>query len=149
MRLFKDLNYGKKMMLICVLPLIIISICIGSMSYARARQSAVDAWESSMQEGINRVDMAMSDRAREIDGMMDVVSQLYMELDEDNMWYMCQEMMLSLPEIRSVNIVQGGKLRFSTRDDAVLQEELLKELEESKVERASGTVWSDMEESFF
>lgn len=149
MRAFRNLKCWKKLMLISVVPLVIISICIGSMSYRRARQSAVEACMSSMQDGINRIDITLSNRARQIDSMVMTIAELSADLDESVMQQMCRELMLTFREIRSINIVFGESMLFSTEEAAVEQEELLRKIEMISALQASGTVWSDEEPGLF
>ena len=60
MRFFNNIVFWKKLVIISLIPLLIISIVIGMLSYKRASLAAQDSSKNNINDAINRIGMTIT-----------------------------------------------------------------------------------------
>ena len=75
MRFFKDMKFWKKVTLICGIPLLLISMLIGAMSYTRAKDTARSSSKLSLYDAVNRMDISLTTRSRQIISSVEAIAE--------------------------------------------------------------------------
>lgn len=75
MRFLRNLKFWKRVTLVCMIPILIISTFIGVMSYTQAKKTASRNSESSIFDAVNRVDMSLTTRSQQINSAAEVIVQ--------------------------------------------------------------------------
>ena len=81
MRFFKDMKFWKKVTLICGIPLLLISMLIGAMSYTRAKDTARSSSKLSLYDAVNRMDISLTTRSRQIISSVEAIAEGLLSAD--------------------------------------------------------------------
>lgn len=160
MQLLKNMRFWKKLVLIGLIPLLIMSVLIGTLSYDRARQAAEDSGKSSLADAVNRIDISITIRARQLNNAVQTMagSLALQQLvaaggsetaSPEALIALCREIVSPFREVRSVSLVDGNSLLCSSEENVTLNHIKMSQLYE-QVQRYPGkVVWTDLSESLF
>lgn len=81
MRFFKDMKFWKKVTLICGIPLLLINMLIGAMSYTRAKDTARSSSKLSLYDAVNRMDISLTTRSRLIISSVEAIAEGLLSAD--------------------------------------------------------------------
>lgn len=149
MQFFKDMKFWKKVTLICGIPLLLISVLIGCMSYSRAKDTARSSSKLSLYDAVNRMDISLTTRTRQVISSVEAIaggllSADALELPDSQLRDICQGLVAPFQEVQAVTVIWEGQPVY--RSDASLP--LSGELVDSVIEQARAhpgkVVWSDI-----
>lgn len=125
MRFFKNIVFWKKLLLMALIPLMVISIVIGMLSYNRASLAAEESGKNNIVDAINRIDITMTLRTRQLDNTINAIAANQSpKMLADN----CIRMTEPFPEITGVSIFRGTECVFSTQGAVTLTDEQVQTL---------------------
>lgn len=111
--LFRSMKFRQKLLLVSIIPLLIISILIGTLSFNRAREAAQDSAKNNLSDAVNRVDISLTLRTRQIGKAMETLAEI-LALQPDSMETLCCSLLEPFQEVRSVTIFQGEEMLYTT-----------------------------------
>ena len=121
MRFFNNIVFWKKLVMISLIPLLVISIVIGLLSYNRASLAAQESGKNNITDAINRIDITITLRARQLHNTIDTIAnnlELASSIPDTQglaaLTNTCVNMTAPFPEIISMSIFQGEDCLFST-----------------------------------
>jgi len=160
MRFFKNMRFWKKLVLIGIIPLLIMGVLIGTLSYDRARQAAEASGKNSLADAVNRIDISLTIRTRQLDNAVQTMAgslalQQLVAADGAGIYSLeelielCQEIVAPFHEVTSVSILDEQGLLCSSEQDVTLNHVKVAELYEQVRRYPGKAVWSDLSESIF
>ncbi len=155
---FNNIVLWKKMLIISVTPLLIISIIIGALSYNRAKEAAEKSSKNSLSDAVNRIDISITLHTRQMNKAMQILvdsptfkdGSVLMDSDKmDSLEFFCMNLFEPFQEVRSVTIYDSEKVIYTTEakgtPNFIRMEELL-----AQARKFPGkTHWSELTNSIF
>lgn len=74
MKHFNNMIFWKKLVLISIIPLLIISLVIGVLSYNRASLAAQESSKNNLIDAVNRIDISLTVRTRLINNTVQTIA---------------------------------------------------------------------------
>ncbi len=74
MGLFKRISFQRKLLIMVAIPLAMLGIVIGTLSYQKAEGVVKQSQKRVLSDGVNRVDISINLKARQINSFMQVMS---------------------------------------------------------------------------
>ena len=159
MQFFKNIVFWKKLVLIGIIPLLIMSVLIGTLSYDRARQAAESSGKRSLADAVNRLDISMTVRTRQLDNAVQTMAgslalqQLAAEEAEPygtaELIRLCSEIVNPFQEVQSVSLVDETGLLASSEEAVTLNQAVVSELYSQVLRYPGKAVWTDLSQSIF
>lgn len=150
MRFFNNMVFWKKLVMISLIPLLIISIVIGMLSYNRASLAAQDSSKNNIIDAINRIDITITLRTRQLDNMVEIIagSLELSDIMEDNrgieaLSEFCISMTEPFQEITSLSVLLGDECIYSTLGERTPDPELVEKLYIPARQHPEKAIWSD------
>ena len=114
MRFFKDMKFWKKVTLICGIPLLLISMLIGAMSYTRAKDTARSSSKLSLYDAVNRMDISLTTRSRQIISSVEAIAEGLLsadalELPASHLRDICLGLVAPFQEVQAVTVIWEGQ----------------------------------------
>lgn len=150
MRFFNNMVFWKKLVMISLIPLLIISIVIGVLSYNRASLAAQDSSKNNINDAINRIDMTITLRTRQLDNTVEIIASS-LELSDitaddrkiEELSEFCTKMTEPFQEITSLSVLLGGECIYSTLGERTPDPELVEKLYIPAARHPEKAIWSD------
>lgn len=154
MHIFKNLQFWKKLVIICLIPLLLISIAIGALSYSRARNTAQASGRNSLSDAVNRVDISITVRARQLDSAVEVIAnssylQEITSLSQQQIQNLCQSLVEPFQEVQSVSVLWGDTLICSTDENMKPDPAMVAALYAQVASYPNKVVWSNVTHGSF
>lgn len=147
MGLLKRISFQKKLLIMVAVPLAVLGIVIGALSYQKAGGVVKQSQKRVLSDGVNRVDISINLKARQINSFMQVMSSSIQirqlvdwyaahpradlqDFDTAELQLFCANTWDSFSEINDVNILLGQRIAYTNADlagnspDAALLETL-------------------------
>lgn len=134
MKGFKNMAFWKKLVFVAIIPLLIISVLIGFLSYHRSRLSAEEAGKNNISDAVNRIDHSVTLRARQIDQMLRMMALFYdcpERISSDGFNRMLDQyggLVKPFQEIVSISLIDGENLIASSDPGLNLDREVVQSL---------------------
>ena len=114
MRFFKDMKFWKKVTLICGIPLLLISMLIGAISYTRAKDTARSSSKLSLYDAVNRMDISLTTRSRQIISSVEAIAEGLLsadalELPASHLRDICLGLVAPFQEVQAVTVIWEGQ----------------------------------------
>lgn len=168
MRLLRRISFQKKLLIMVLIPLTLLGIVIGTLSYQRARGVVQDAQKRVLSDSVNRVDISINLKVRQINGFLQVMAQSN-EIQELIQWREQPQNALdatvdisrleqfvantwdAFTEIRDVSVITGSTLAYTTAldDDLTVDETMLRTLYADAKRHPNKINWSNRTQSPF
>lgn len=156
MRFFNNIVFWKKLVMISLIPLLIISIVIGMLSYKRASLAAQDSSKNNINDAINRIDMTITLRTRQLDNTVEIIASS-MELSDfmadgrkiEELSEFCTKMTEPFQEITSLSVLLGSECVYSTLGERTPDPELVEKLYIPAAQHPEKALWSEMSGRLF
>lgn len=130
MRFFNNIVFWKKLVMIGLIPLLVISMVIGVLSYNRASLAAQESGKNNIIDAINRIDITITLRTRQLTNTINAIAnhlELSSSIMDEQGWAAllntCVNITEPFPEIVSLSIFQGKESIFSTLGPITLTED--------------------------
>lgn len=146
------------MVLFGATPLLVISILIGSLSYNYTRQAAQETGKRSLSDAVNRMDISLTVRTRQINSAVqlvvnslspwDAASAGSGQRDAEHLGTLCRNLMEPFPEIQSVSILFGDRIAASAGTSTAPDSGALEQMYRQARMYASKTIWSELTVGF-
>lgn len=150
MRFFNNMVFWKKLVMISLIPLLIISIVIGVLSYNRASLAAQESSKNNIIDAINRIDITITLRTRQLDNTVEIIAgslNLSDVTEDDNgieeMSRFCTSMTAPFQEITSLSVFQGDDCIYSTLGARTPDPELVEKIYTLARQHPQKAIWSD------
>lgn len=149
MRFFKDMRFWKKVTVICGIPLMLISILIGCLSYSQAEDTARTSSKLSLYDAVNRMDISLTTRTRQITTSVEAIaggllSADALELLPSQLRDICQGLVAPFQEIQAVTVIWEGQPVYRSDPSLPLSGEIIDPLMIQARAYAGKVVWSDV-----
>ncbi len=159
MHFFKNISFWKKLLITGAVPLALLGVVIGVLSYQKADQVVRQSEKRVLSDTINRIDVNLNVKVRQIDSLMQTVigsaeaEELARLSESDNpglmgtaeLTLLCQNLFGPFSEISDVNILLGSQVVYTSRaEDAAIDPTVLKELYARAEKYAKKAIWSDL-----
>lgn len=145
MRVFDNMVLWKKLVVVSVLPLLIISMMIGGLSYNRAKQTAQEAGRYSVTDTVNRIDISLTLRVRQIGEAVQALqhSVVLTELADGSSTFpkLCQYLLTPFQEIQGVCMLQGEETVCSIGTMPILQDNDIQQMYGRAASNPNRTLW--------
>lgn len=168
MKFFKRISFRKKLLIMVAVPLAVLGVVIGALSYQKADRVVKQSEKRVLSDGINRVDISINVKARQINSFMQVMassSQVAQLVD----WYeahpqgdlaafdtaqlqrFCANTWGSFSEINDVSILLDERIAYTSAglEKAVVNGDLLKTLYQTAREHVGKVNWSNLTEGLY
>ena len=147
MHFFKDLSFWKKLVLIYIIPLLVISTLIGTLSYTGAKETAQANSKNSLADAVNRVDVSITIRTRQLNSAVEVLagslsSQDITGIPRQHLQSMCHSLTDPFQEVRSASILWGSRVICCTEDNETLDPATVAMLYEQAAAFPQKATWS-------
>lgn len=147
MRFFKDMKFWKKVTLICGIPLLLISMLIGAMSYTRAKDTARSSSKLSLYDAVNRMDISLTTRSRQIISSVEAIaggllSADALELPVSQLRDICQGLVAPFQEVQAVTVIWEGQPVYRSDPSLPLSGQVMDSL--TAQAHPGKVVWSDV-----
>ena len=156
MRFFNNMVFWKKLVIVSLIPLLVISIVIGMLSYKRASLATQESTKNSLLDAINRIDITMTLRSRQLDNTVDVIANnldsAYLAENEQyipGLAEFCSNMIAPFQEITSLNILLGDTCVYSTLGEHTPDPIVVENLYELVAQHPGKPTWTQATERFF
>lgn len=163
MRLWKHMSFQKKLLVMVAIPLAVLGIVIGTLSYQKAGGVVKQSQKRVLSDGVNRVDISINLKARQINSFMQVMSSS-IQIRQLADWYaahprvdlrnfdtaelrlFCVNTWDSFFEINNVSILLGKQLVYTNaqREGRAPDLALLEALYQTARQYGSKVNWSDV-----
>lgn len=150
MRFFNNIVFWKKLVMISLIPLLIISIVIGMLSYNRASLAAQDSSKNNIIDAINRIDITITLRTRQMDNTIEIIANS-LDLSDiaadghgiEDLSEFCTNMTEPFQEITSLNVLLGDDCVYSTLGERTPDPALVEKLYALAVQHPDKSIWSE------
>lgn len=155
MRFFNNMVFWKKLMIVSVVPLLIISIVIGTLSYHRASLAAQESSKNNISDAVNRIDITLTLRTRQMDKAMQTIantitlSQTDEQIDSDELLQLCENMAEPFQEVKSISVFRGESLLCCTEEDVEPDREMVSGMYAQVESFPQKTIWSGVSKYVF
>lgn len=156
MRFFNNIVFWKKLAIISLIPLLVISIVIGMLSYNRASLAAQESSKNSILDAINRIDITITLRTRQLDNTIDIIANnldaTYLVENEEytpELAEFCANMIAPFQEVTSLSVLLGETCLYSTLGDHTLDLDLVDNLYNLVAKHPGKPIWAQGTERFF
>ncbi len=159
MHFFKNLSFWKKLLIMGAIPLALLGVVIGVLSFQKADAVVRQSEKRVLSDTINRVDVSLNVKVRQIDSLMQTVagSAEAQELttlnqpgssspaDTAGLRQLCQNLFSPFTEISDVNILLGERVIYTSRtEDSALDPDILAMLYERAERYPDKAIWSNL-----
>ncbi len=159
MHFFRNVSFWKKLLIMGAIPLALLGVVIGVLSYQKADKVVRQSEKRVLSDTINRVDVSLNVKVRQIDSLMQTVagSSEAGELiragsiegsalvGTTSLSLLCQNLFGPFGEISDVNILLGGEVVYTSRtEDATIDPVMLAELYERAGRYPGKAIWSNL-----
>lgn len=155
---FNNIAFWKKMLIISVIPLLIISIIIGALSYNWAKEAAEKSSKNSLSDAVNRIDISITIHTRQMNKAMQILADSLTFKDGsvlldsgniDSLEFFCTNLFEPFQEVQSVTIYERGKVIYTTEIEGALNYARMEELLAQATKFPGKTNWSELTDSVF
>ncbi|HWQ97117.1 MAG TPA: sensor histidine kinase [Clostridia bacterium] len=159
MHFFRNISFWKKLLLMGAIPLALLGVVIGFLSYQKADKVVRQSEKRVLSDTINRVDVSLNVKVRQIDSLMQTVAgsaeaQELARADSAGgkgligttaLSVLCQNLFGPFGEISDVNILLGEQLVYTSRTEQVaIDPVMLAELYDRAARYPGKAIWSDL-----
>ena len=149
MRFFKDMKFWKKVTLICGIPLLLISMLIGAMSYTRAKDTARSSSKLSLYDAVNRMDISLTTRSRQIISSVEAIAEGLLsadalELPASHLRDICLGLVAPFQEVQAVTVIWEGQPVYRSDPSLPLSDQVINPLVAQAQAHPGKVVWSDV-----
>lgn len=159
MHFFKNLSFWKKLLIMGAVPIALLGVVIGVLSYQKADSVVRQSEKRVLSDTINRIDVSLNSKVRQINSLMQTVVgseevAALTRLSESSglelvgtaeLSMLCQNLFGPFSEISDVNILIGDQVVYSSRtESAAISPDTLKQLYARADEFPSKAIWSDL-----
>ena len=159
MHFFRNISFWKKLLLMGAIPLALLGVVIGFLSYQKADKVVRQSEKRVLSDTINRVDVSLNVKVRQIDSLMQTVAgsaeaQELAHADSAGgtgligttaLSVLCQNLFGPFGEISDVNILLGEQLVYTSRtEQAAIDPVMLAELYDRAARYPGKAIWSDL-----
>jgi two-component system sensor histidine kinase YesM len=159
MHFFRNISFWKKLLLMGAIPLALLGVVIGFLSYQKADKVVRQSEKRVLSDTINRVDVSLNVKVRQIDSLMQTVAgsaeaQELARADSAGgkgligttaLSVLCQNLFGPFGEISDVNILLGEQLVYTSRmEQAAIDPVMLAELYDRAARYPGKAIWSDL-----
>ena len=157
MKHFNNMIFWKKLVLISIIPLLIISLVIGVLSYNRASLAAQESSKNNLIDAVNRIDISLTVRTRLINNTVQTIAACLdmASLSEDGSvsaaeaFEFCVRMTEPFQEISSISILLEDQLIYGTQEDVTLDSEAVSSLYDQAIRYPGKTCGSGVTDCIF
>lgn len=114
MRFFNHIVFWKKLVIVSLIPLLIISIVIGVLSYDRASLAARESSQNNIADAANRIDITITLRTRQLDNTVGTIAGSLGLSGIGDPAAFCANMTAPFQEIISLSVLAGDTCVYST-----------------------------------
>ncbi len=159
MHFFRNISFWKKMLIMGAIPLALLGLVIGVLSYQKADKVVRQSEKRVLSDTINRIDVSLNVKVRQIDSLMQTVAgsdeaQALAQLSDFSgpgivgtvqLSRLCKNLFGSFSEINEVYILLGKHIVYTSQaEGAALNTTTLETLYERAGQYASKTIWSNL-----
>ena len=159
MHLFRNISFWKKLLIMGAIPLALLGVVIGVLSYQKADKVVRQSEKRVLSDTINRVDVSLNVKVRQIDSLIQTVAgsteaQELTQLSASSapilvgtaeLSKLCQNLFGPFGEISDVNILLGEQVVYTSRmEDADIDPLILAELYERAGRYPTKAIWSNL-----
>ncbi len=159
MHFFRNISFWKKLLIMGAIPLALLGVVIGVLSYQKADKVVRQSEKRVLSDTINRVDVSLNVKVRQIDSLMQTVAgsaeaQELAHLSRTDapglvgtaaLAQLCQNLFGPFGEISDVNILLGEQVIYTSRtEDAIIDPVILAELYDRAGRYPGKAIWSNL-----
>jgi two-component system sensor histidine kinase YesM len=159
MHFFKNISFWKKLLIMGAIPLALLGVVIGVLSYQKADKVVRQSEKRVLSDTINRIDISLNVKVRQIDSLMQTVAgsaeaQELANLIESGvpglvgtaeLTLLCQNLFGPFSEISDVNILIGEQVVYTSRtEDAAIDPVILADLYAHAEKYPAKAIWSNL-----
>jgi len=159
MHFFRNISFWKKLLIMGAIPLALLGVVIGVLSYQKADKVVRQSEKRVLSDTINRVDVSLNVKVRQIDSLMQTVAgsaeaQALAALREADapvlvgtaeLAQLCQNLFGAFGEISDVNILLDEQIVYTSRTEtAALDPDILAMLYERADRYPGKAIWSNL-----
>ena len=161
----KYLSFRQKLLLIGVIPVMILGILIGYLSFNDAKKIVTNAQKDVIADTVYRIDVNLNMKVRYISESIrsaaenrlagDLIENYYSNTENPQlvaeMETYCEGIMRAFDAISSISIITGTKVLFTTRgeDKPIINRTIVDGLYEKAVVKPEKIFWSNLDTSMF
>lgn len=154
---FKNMVFWKKLVLVSVTPLLIISIMIGYLSYDRANTVVRESTKKSLADALNRIDISLSVRVRQLEkttqvlasGISGALETVQVGAEEERLVALCRGLVEPFGEVSAAAIVLGEGRVYASEEKLTTDPTMLPALCAAAAMQPEKTQWSGQTRSIF
>ncbi len=149
MQFFRDMKFWKKVTVICGIPLLLISVLIGCMSFDRAKDTARSSSKLSLHDAVNRMDISLTTRSRQLNASVEalaggILSASTLDMPLSQMQSICQGLVDPFQEVQAVTVIWEDQVIYRTDSSLPLDAQLLQPLIDQAQRLPGKLIWSDV-----
>ncbi len=168
MGLLKRISFQKKLLIMVAIPVAVLGIVIGTLSYQKAEGVVKQSQKRVLSDGVNRVDISINLKARQINSFMQVMSSS-IQIKQLIEWHVvhprsdiqgfdtaelelfCANTWDSFSEINDVSILLGQRIAYTNADQAESSPDaaLLGTLYQTARQYVGKVNWSNLTEGLY
>jgi len=159
MHFFRNISFWKKLLIMGAIPLALLGVVIGVLSYQKADKVVRQSEKRVLSDTINRVDVSLNVKVRQIDSLMQTVAS---SAEAQNLAHLsrtdapglvgtaalaqlCQNLFGPFGEISDVNILLGEQVIYTSHtEDAIIDPVILAELYDRAGRYPGKAIWSNL-----
>ena len=114
---FKNLLLWKKIVLVGVIPLLVISILVGVLSYRHTEQAVREAGKNSLADSVNRIDLSLTVRTRQLNSALQSIVASLPQGDGVSALFQTgafQALLQPFQEIQSIAVLREEELVYAS-----------------------------------
>lgn len=165
MKWIKNIPFLGKLVILCMIPMILMGVVIGIMSYSYANNGVKQSQKQVLTDMVNRIDINVNVKAQQIIGCLDVfvkstqmnylLATDYTDVEntarlQDALWEVCENMADTISEIDHILFLsEEGIIYLSEEEAENLDQTRMDELLQSAEEKYGQVYWSDLQPSLY
>ena len=156
-RIFKNMVFWKKLVLVSVTPLLIIGIMIGYLSYDRANDVVRASTKNNLSDALNRIDISLNVRISQLERTTQVLASSISSVletarggsEEERLVALCRGLVEPFGEVSAAAIVLGEGRVYASAEGLTADPTMLPALCAAAAMQPDRTRWSGGRRSIF
>ena len=148
MKKFSNMKFWQKLVIVNLIPLMIISITIGILSFNKAAQSAKLAGKYSLQDAVNRMDIGITLHTRQLNNIVkalsDIVSIEEFSEENDDVYNFIDYLIQPFQEVKAITVYDKSIEVYRSKGATSLSISMLNNFTEKSEENKEQVYWSNV-----
>ncbi len=164
MEFFKNISFWKKLLLMGAIPLALLGVVVGALSYSKADTVVRQSEKRVLADTINRIDVSLNAKVRQIDSLMRTVTQSAEAAElaalsgaqapaiigTAGLSRLCENLFGPFVEISDVSVLLGGQVAYASGEETRQPDAaLLAALYAAAAQYPGKTIWSNLSENLY